>query len=208
MSTRDDAGPVREPTLGDLLRRAGEREWAAWAELIRRYRRLVHHTARRMGLAHGDAADVEQLTWMRLLEHGHQIRDPACLPAWLVSTARRESLRLATAAHRVVLCADPTVDNGVEHRGAVTDVYPADDDYEPALAGALSRLPPRYERLIRMMMSDECPNYVQLARAMNVPVGSIGPMRMRALRMLRRAPELNGLHRRAARSGRPESYAA
>jgi RNA polymerase sigma factor (sigma-70 family) len=208
MSTRDDARSAREPTLGDLLRRAGEREWAAWDELTRRYRRLVHHTARRMGLTNGDAADVEQLTWLRLIEHGHQIRDPDCLPAWLVSTARRESLRLATVAHRVVLCADPTLDNGVEQRGAVTDVYPADDDYEPALAGALSRLPPRYERLIRLMMSDESPNYAQIAREMNVPVGSIGPMRMRALRMLRRAPELAGLHRRRTRPDLARSRAA
>ena len=34
-----------------------------------------------------------------------------------------------------------------------------------------------------------CPSYTEIAETLNLPIGSIGPMRMRALQMLRRTPE-------------------
>jgi DNA-directed RNA polymerase specialized sigma24 family protein len=36
-------------------------------------------------------------------------------------------------------------------------------------------------------MSDERPDYTEIARRMGIAVGSIGPKRMRALRMLQRS---------------------
>jgi RNA polymerase sigma factor (sigma-70 family) len=182
----------REPTIGELLRRATERDWAAWDTLVRRFGRLVHGAGRRIGLSHADAADVAQLTWLRLFEHAHQIREPDRLPAWLTATARREALRVATDAKRHVLCADPTIEHGVDSRGAVDDVYPADGDYGPEVEEALGRLPDRYQQLLRILMSDDCPSYTEVAARLQIPIGSIGPMRMRALQMLRRTPEFAG----------------
>jgi len=181
-----------EPTVGDLLRRARERDFVAWDMLVRRFGQLVHRAGRRIGLNHADAADVAQLTWLRLLEHAHQIREPDRLPAWLAATARREGLRIATDATRYVLCADPTTENGVDRRGAVADVYPVDGDYEPEVEQALARLPHRYQQLLRLLMSDDCPSYTEIAARLRLPIGSIGPMRMRALQMLRRTPEFAG----------------
>jgi DNA-directed RNA polymerase specialized sigma24 family protein len=155
---------------------------------MNRFGRLLLHTARGIGLNDSDAADVAQLTWLRLWEHGHQIRDPECLPAWLTATARREGLRVALSGKRYVLCADPTAEHSERGRAAVTDVYPVDGDYEPLLEQALARLPVGYQKLIRLLMSDSCPSYTEVARKMDLPIGSIGPMRMRALQMLRRTP--------------------
>jgi DNA-directed RNA polymerase specialized sigma24 family protein len=152
---------------------------------MRRYGRLLLHTARGLGLNESDAGDVAQLTWLRLWEHGHQIRDPERLPAWLVATARREGLRVALSGKRYVLCADPTTEHSESARAAVTDVYPIDGEYEPFLEEALARLPDGYQRLIRLLMSDSCPSYTEVAQKMDLPIGSIGPMRMRALQMLR-----------------------
>ncbi|HEU4946131.1 MAG TPA: sigma-70 family RNA polymerase sigma factor [Kribbella sp.] len=165
-----------------------------------RFDRLVLSAGRRIGLNHADAADAAQLTWLRLLEHAHQIREPECLPAWLAATARREALRIATDAKRFVLRADPTIENGVDRRGAVDDVYPADGHYGPELEEALGRLPAGYQDLLRLLMSDECPAYTEVAVQLHIPIGSIGPMRMRALAMLRRTPEFAGamVSRRAA----------
>lgn len=181
--------PAREQPLQDLLRRAADRDWAAWDALVSRFERLVLHAGRRIGLNHADAADVAQLTWLRLLEHAHQIRQPERLPAWLTATARREALRVAISSKRYILCADPTIENGVDCRGAVNDVYPVDGEYGPEVEEALARLPERYQQLLRMLMSDDCPSYAEIARRLCLPIGSIGPMRMRALQMLRRTPE-------------------
>ena len=179
-------------SLATLLQRAcsADEDPAAWNELSRRFGRLLMYTARKVGLNDSDAAEVVQQTWIRLWERGHQIRDPESLPAWLTATARRESLRMAISGKRYLLCADPATEHGERFPSAATDVYPADGDYEPVLEQALTRLPPLQQRLIRLLMSDTCPSYGEVAETLGLPVGSIGPMRMRALRTLRDTPEL------------------
>ncbi len=186
-----DRQPDPAQSLEDLLKRALAADWEAWRELERRYAHLLVHTARGVGFNHSEAADVAQLTWLRLWQHGHQIREPERLPSWLAATARREGLRVALGRKRYVLYADPTGERGEGPRAAVNDIYPVDGDYEPAMEQALARLPGRYQTLIRLLMSDSCPSYTEVATALNLQIGSIGPMRMRALQMLRRAPELS-----------------
>jgi RNA polymerase sigma factor (sigma-70 family) len=175
--------------LVDLLADATEGEWASWDEIVSRFGRLVTHTAARIGLSHSDAADVAQLTWLRLWEHGHQIREPDRLAAWLVCTARREAIRLASASRRYVLCADPSAEYGRSGHGAVHDVYPTEQEYDWAVEQALGRLPARYRTLLQLLSSDLGLSYSEVADRMGLPIGSIGPMRMRAIRMLAKTPE-------------------
>jgi RNA polymerase sigma factor (sigma-70 family) len=186
------APPIATPTLDALIARAcaAEPDPAAWQELMRRFGRLLQHTARRVGLNDSDAAEVVQLTWIRLWERGHQIREPESLPSWLTATVRRESLRVAMKGKRYLLSADPATEHGGRLPVGTADVYPVDGEYEPVLEQALSRLPPMHQRLIRLLMSDTCPSYLEVAEKLGLPVGSIGPMRMRALRILRGTPEL------------------
>lgn len=179
----------REASISQLLHRAAERDWAAWDVLVNRFDRLVVSAGRRIGLNHADAADVAQLTWLRLFEHAHQIREPERLPAWLTATARREAIRVAMDSKRFVLRADPTMENGVDRHGVADDVYPVHGQYSPEAEEALRRLPGGYQRLLRVLMSDECPSYTEVSAQLGIPIGSIGPMRMRALEMLRRTPE-------------------
>jgi RNA polymerase sigma factor (sigma-70 family) len=183
-------GGPREQTLRDLLHRAADKDWAAWDELMRRFGQLVLSAARTIRLSPADAADAAQLTWLRLFEHASEIREPEHLPAWLAVTARREGLRIALAAKRYVLSAEPDQDYGRGRDLAVTDVYPVEGEYSPTVEAALAQLPSRYEKLIRLLMCDSCPSYLEVAEKMGLPIGSIGPMRMRALQMLRRALDL------------------
>jgi DNA-directed RNA polymerase specialized sigma24 family protein len=192
-----------EQSLSELVPLAAGQDRAAWDELVRRFGQLILHAARAIGLRHSDAAEAAQLTWLRLLEHIHEIREPEHLPAWLAVTARRESLRIAIAAKRYVFCPDPDLDYGKGHTWAVTDVYPVEGDYSPAVEAALARLPTRYEKLIRLLMCDTCPSYTEVAERMGMPIGSIGPMRMRALHMLRHALEFPGADVRALSSAQP-----
>jgi DNA-directed RNA polymerase specialized sigma24 family protein len=185
-SARQDS---RAQSPGELLRRAAEQDWAAWDELVKRFGQLVLHAAGAIGLKRSDAADAAQLTWLRLLEHIHEIHEPEHLPAWLAVTARREALRIARAAKRYVLCAELDMEYGKGSSRAVIDVYPVEGDYGPAVEAALDRLPARYEKLIRLLMCDNCPSYTEVAKRMDIPIGSIGPMRMRALQILRRTLE-------------------
>jgi RNA polymerase sigma factor (sigma-70 family) len=174
---------------GELLAGAGQGEWAAWDEIINRYGRLVIRAAAKIGLNHSDAADVAQLTWLQLWRHGHQIQEPDRLAGWLVSTARREAIRVATASKRHVLCADPSDEHRMTSRTAVHDVYAVEQGFSWAVEQALDRLPPRYRTLLRLLSSDLGLSYSEVADRMGLPIGSIGPMRMRAIRMLEKTPE-------------------
>ncbi len=180
---------VLEWSPGDLLAGVISGELAAWDEIIRRYRRLVLHAAARMGLSGSDAADVAQLTWIRLWQHGRQIRESERLAGWLVSTARREAIRVASASRRYVLSADPSAEQVRSSPAALHDVYPFDREYDGIVEQALGRLPARYRTLLRLLSSDLELSYSEIADRMGVPIGSIGPMRMRAIRMLENTPE-------------------
>jgi RNA polymerase sigma factor (sigma-70 family) len=142
-----------------------------------------------MGLSRSDAADVAQLTWIRLWQHGRQIRESERLAGWLVSTARREAIRVATASSRYVLSADPSAEQVRSGPAALHDVYPFDREYDGIVEQALARLPARYRTLLRLLSSDLELSYSEIADRMGVPIGSIGPMRMRAIRMLENTPE-------------------
>jgi DNA-directed RNA polymerase specialized sigma24 family protein len=63
----------------------------AWAELVDRYTPLLWALARRHPLEQANAADVVQLTWLRLADHLNHIRDADGVPAWLVTTCLREA---------------------------------------------------------------------------------------------------------------------
>lgn len=175
--------------LGELLRLAAMNDWAAWHEMVKRFGHLIMHTAATTGLNSSDAADAAQLTWLRLYQHIHEIREPQHLPSWLAVTARREALRIALGAKRYILCAEPDTDYGTYRNWAVTDTYPVEGDYSPVVEVALRNLPARYEQLLRLLVSEECPSYTEVAKRMGIPIGSIGPMRMRALQMLRQELE-------------------
>jgi RNA polymerase sigma factor (sigma-70 family) len=176
----------RSPDLENLLRRAGRNDWAAWGELVNRFGRLVMYTAGTIDPNFNDAADAAQLTWLRLHEHISEIREPEHLPAWLVVTARREALRIALGAKRYVLCAEPSTDYATSRNWFTADTYPIEGDYSPDMEAALRSLPTRYEQLLRLLMCDDCPSYTEVSEKLGIPIGSIGPMRMRALEILRR----------------------
>src|SRR5947209_4915761 len=89
--------------VADLVRRAGEGDRWAWERLVEQYSRLIWAITRDFKLVESDAADVMQVTWLRLLENIHKIENPDRVGSWLASTARNECLRHLAARKRVVL---------------------------------------------------------------------------------------------------------
>jgi DNA-directed RNA polymerase specialized sigma24 family protein len=57
---------------------------------------------------------------------------------------------------------------------------------DAALWNAFKRLPQRDQALLRMLTADPTPSYEEIAAALGVAIGSIGPKRGRALERLRR----------------------
>ena len=62
-----------------------------------------------------------------------------------------------------------------------------------ALGRAFANMAERCQRLLRVLMSDPPPHYEEVAEALGMPIGSIGPTRARCLERLQREVEIAGI---------------
>ena len=65
-----------------------------------RFSGMIAATGRRYRLSPADVCELQQTTWLRLVENLHRIEQPERIGGWLATTARRESLRLLQRAAR------------------------------------------------------------------------------------------------------------
>ena len=177
--------------LGALVNAALDGDEAAWAAIVDRFSGLVWSTARSHRLSNADAADVVQLTWLRLVEHLDRINDPERLGAWLATTARRESLRVLRLAGRQHLTGE--IDQFEEPVAEELDLGMLTSERDSALWRAFSTLSERCQALLRMLVATTEPSYDEVSAALGMPVGAIGPTRMRCLARLRGNLELLGV---------------
>jgi RNA polymerase sigma factor (sigma-70 family) len=181
----------------DLVRRCRDGQQAAWSTLVRRFQRLVYTVPRRAGLSDAQAADVFQVTYSRLFENIQRIDDGSRVRAWLVTTARRETLRLLKEGSRVVdLTSARQGDDdggGEDPFSQIADTAPLPDallddlQQQHRVREALDRLDPRSRQLLELLFLEEEPlPYGEIAARLGIAEGSIGPTRARALEKLRR----------------------
>ena len=167
----------------ELVRAAAEGDQAAWSEIVDRFQGLVWATARAHRLSRADAADVAQTTWLRLVEHLGRIREPERLGAWLATTARRECLRHIRLHGREVPSDEADVFESQSDDAPELALLAAERD--TALWRAFGKLSQRCQALLRLLVSQEEPSYEEIGDALDMPVGAIGPTRMRCLERLR-----------------------
>jgi RNA polymerase sigma factor (sigma-70 family) len=168
-----------------LVRRAAGGDQRAWQRLVDQYARLIWSMTRDFKLIESDAADVAQVTWLRLLEHIDQLEQPARVGSWLAATARHECLRSLAARKRLVLVQDHTALDGVAVHESEPDERLLANERAQAVRQALSRLPWRWQRLLELLMADPPASYAEISDQLGLPVGSIGPTRGRCLARLR-----------------------
>jgi RNA polymerase sigma factor (sigma-70 family) len=176
----------------EVLRDAQSGAAGAADRFVRQFERLVWWTVRSFRLPESDAEDVVQNTWLRAFEHLDDVRDPERVSSWLVTIARRECLKVMRTGKREV----PGLEQQAEQRDersphpekAVLDARMND-----LLWQHVNSLPDSSRALMVALSSNDAPAYADLARRRGIPIGSIGPTRMRSLRKLRSSLERAGL---------------
>lgn len=197
---RETGSPHPVPAVRDdiahQLRLAAAGDQVAWNNLVERFSPLLWSICRHFDLSAADAADAFQLTWLRLLEHLDSIHDPARLPGWLGTTCRRECLGLLRRNKRV----QPTDDHRLLDRftGASTSAdQPAlIADRNARLWREFGRLDVRCQKILRLLLVEpdgDRVSYELVAAALDMPVGSLGPIRGRCLARLRGLLDAGGI---------------
>jgi len=167
-----------------LLAAAAVGNQQAWDLLVARYARLVWSIARSFRLPEADAADVSQTTWLRLVEHLGSIKDPDRLAGWLATTTRRESIGVLRRRDREVPIFDGPEEEDEDDGQDPESQTIARDEYRE-LWDAFAGLSEKCRALLRVLSVTPLESYAQIAAALRMPVGSIGPTRARCLDQLR-----------------------
>ena len=180
-----------ESTPDTLAARAGilfagfrDGDQSKMGELVALLTPIMWHTVRAQNLGRDSAEDVIQSAWLALVRSADTISDPRAVLQWLIVTVRREAWRVAK------------IDNRAEPQDFESDDLIAPGDAAPestvvrasvddALWTHIAKLPQRCRELLRVIAFADRPDYVALANALGMPVGSIGPTRGRCLGKLR-----------------------
>jgi RNA polymerase sigma factor (sigma-70 family) len=152
---------------------------------------LLWHTARSQGADRGTAEDVVQTTWLRLVEHTHDIADPQAVLQWLLMTTKREAWNAVRRGRRTVprepWDEPPANDPTAPVVGPDPALASEESERARAIWQHIERLPARCQQLLRLVAFVDRPDYSVVSASLGIPVGSIGPTRGRCLAKLRLA---------------------
>jgi RNA polymerase sigma factor (sigma-70 family) len=173
--------------IADLVQRASKGDQSAWDSLVDAYANLLWSVARAHRLNAHDAADAVQTAWLKLLDNLDKIREPEHLGAWLSTTTRRECLRILRRNGRDIVPAEEALGDAPDPTIPPLDTALLTAERDAQLWALFDGLPDGCRRLLRVLMSPQEPSYADVAAALDMPIGSIGPTRARCLERLRRA---------------------
>jgi RNA polymerase sigma factor (sigma-70 family) len=179
-------------SVATLVSRARDGDQQAWNAIVDRFAPLVWAVCRQFRLSDADAGDAVQTVWLRLVEHLPQLREPAALPGWMATVARRECLRIASGGNRVVL-SDGQIEVAADEERTALDRGLLAAERRAVVREAFAELPTHCREILTLLMAEPAIPYAQIGVRLAIPVGSIGPTRSRCLGKLRSCPRVVSL---------------
>jgi len=184
-------GAVDRDAVGALVQSAADGDAAAWKALVDGLSPLVWSVVRAHRLSDADGHEVYQTAWFRFAQHLGRIREPHKAGSWLASTARHECLKVIKSTRRLTPTDDARVldriseDRTPEQTLIESEEAAAEAERIRRMWQEFEELGDRCRELLRVLMASPPPSYQEVAAALGIAVGSIGPLRQRCLRRLR-----------------------
>lgn len=179
----EDEELVRDCLLGDQR---------SWERLIQKYKRLVYSISFKYHATDEDAADIFQSVCVELFHSLPRLRNAAALRSWLITVTIHQALHWKRKRGNTVEldALNPEAVEGIAIAPEIVKAFEQEQD----MREAMNHLPPRCGKLLRMLFLEQPPaSYAEAARRLGLAEGSIGFIRGRALRKLRRILEQKGL---------------
>jgi RNA polymerase sigma factor (sigma-70 family) len=180
-----------QPSDEQLVLACQRGDEAAWEQLVARYKRLIYAVPRRAGLDEDLAAEVFQRVLITLLECIDRIEQPSRISTWLVTTARRETWRTGKRARAAAEAISLDIDE--DEQSDIPDNAPPLDETllrlekQHIIRTAIGALDERCRVLLTLLFyHPDSPPYTEIAAALGIKEGSIGPTRGRCLSKLLR----------------------
>jgi RNA polymerase sigma factor (sigma-70 family) len=177
-----------------LIRECCDGNQAAWSALIDKYKNLIFSIPIKFGLPREDAADVFQAVCVDLLVGLSRLREPKAFPKWLMQASFHQCLRWKKDRLPTVESSEANLRLD-SHEPELPEQILYELYREQSLREAVAALPPRCHQMVAMLFFEDPPRpYDEVAKELKLATGSIGFIRGRCLKKLRRLLEEKGFH--------------
>jgi RNA polymerase sigma factor (sigma-70 family) len=165
----------------------------AWRGLVERYKNLIYSIPLRYGAPPQDAADIFQTVCLDLFNELPRLREVDALQGWLIRVTthkcyhwKREQIAQAGAWN-------PEDMERLSGSAPVPPDWLSGLEREQMIREAIASLPPRCRKMIELLFFEYPPlPYTEVAKRLSLARGSIGFIRGRCLKRLKRILEEKG----------------
>lgn len=165
----------------------------AWHMLVERYKNLIYSVPLKYGAPPQDAADIFQAVCLDLFNELPRIRDADAIQGWLVRVASNKCYhwKRNQTAHPQEW--DESRMENISEDGPAAAEMLVGLQREQIVRDAIEQLPPRCRQMISLLFFEHPPlPYAEVAARLSLARGSIGFIRGRCLRRLRKILEEKG----------------
>lgn len=173
----------------ELVRACRHGDESAWEAIVYKYQNLIYSIPLRAGLRRDLASDVMQEVFTTLFQKIESLEKPEFLRAWLVTTAHHKTVHLIQRESRGKPKSIDELESTVGFEVLDPQILPDENlirlEQEKQIESALTTIDARCRRLLSLLYLEptQAP-YAEIAQALGIPLGSIGPTRARCLEKL------------------------
>lgn len=175
----------------ELIQACRQDDAQAWQTIIDRYERLVLAIPLRYGLTRDDAEDVAQTTFTNLMQSLRSFHADSNVKAWLVTVAKRNSWRLLERYDREQVHSAENLTDSPLIQTLATEDETIDWNIIEQLHAGLQAIDERCRKLLTTLYFEPIKlSYGEIAKQFKMPKNSIGAIRSRCLKRLRKSFDL------------------
>jgi RNA polymerase sigma factor (sigma-70 family) len=165
----------------------------AWSALLDRYKNLIYSIPLRYGAPPQDASDIFQAVCLDLFNELPRLRDAEALQGWLIRVTTHKCYHWKRRQiHQGSELGQDQAENLSDLHAIPVDAL-ADIEREQVVRDSLRQLPPRCREMIELLFFEHPPMpYSEVARRLKLATGSIGFIRGRCLKRLKKLLEEKG----------------